>query len=327
MQLSDKNIIHRVIAESASKEEAAEVVDWFSSSIEGQQCLSDLLDKDAYLMEGEPNIGRSFTPLQSEKLYRKIERIISQSRFRRVLLRVATVLLPLLLISGLGIYLNNQTDIFSETTYSEVYVPKGEDARLFFQDGTEVYLNADTRIRYPNRFGLKKREVYLDGEAYFNVVSNSKRPFIVHVQHTETEVVGTSFNVRAYGSSNTIEIVLDKGKTFFHVHQSSYPMLPGQKIEYDKSTGRTTLRNLINPSNASLWKKNILHFYDTPLADVIKELERRYDVKFQVQMPEALNYSYTLTTKQPGIEYVLKELQKISPVKFKIEGDNIFVFI
>lgn len=327
MQSSDKNTVSRVIAESASKEEAVEVIDWFSSSIEGQQYLSDLLDRDAYLMENEPNTGRSFTPIQSDNLYKKIDRTVYQNRFRKNLFRVAAVLLPLLLVTGLGFYLNNQTDIFAETTYSEVYVPKGEDARIFFQDGTEVFLNADTRIRYPNRFGLKKREVYLDGEAYFNVVSNSKRPFIVNAQHTATEVVGTSFNVRAYGNSNTIEVVLDEGRTSFHVHQNSYPMLPGQKIEYDKSTGRTTLRNLINPSNASLWKKNILHFYDTPLAEVIKELERRYDVQFHVQMPEALNYSYTLTTKQPAIENVLKELQKISPVKFVINGDTITVSI
>lgn len=327
MQSSDKNIINRVIAESASKEEAVEVVDWFSSTVEGQQCLSDMLDRDAYLMENEPDLGKSFTPLQSDLLYKRIDRNIYQNRFRKNLLKVVAVLLPILLLSGLGFYLNRQTDLFSGTTYSEVYVPKGEDARIFFQDGTEVFLNADTKIRYPNRFGLRKREIYLEGEAYFNVASNRSRPFVVHAQHTETEVVGTSFNVRAYGNSNTIEVVLDEGRTAFHVHQNSYPMLPGQKIEYDKSTGRITLRNLINPSNASLWKKNVLHFYDTPLAEVIKELERRFDVQFHVQDAAALNYSYTLTTKQPGIENVLKELQKISPVKFMIKGDIITVSI
>lgn len=327
MQSSDKNIIDRVVAEMASKGEAIEVIDWFSSSVEGQQYLSDMLDRDAYLMEGDPHLGKSFTPLQSDQLYKKIDRKIYQNRFRKTLLRIAAVLLPLLLISGLAFYLDRQTDLFSETTYSEVYVPKGEDARIFFQDGTEVFLNADTKIRYPNKFGLRKREIYIDGEAYFNVNTNRNRPFIVHAQHTKTEVVGTSFNVRAYGNSNTIEVVLDEGKTSFHVHQHSYPMLPGQKIEYDKSTGRTTLRNLINPSNASLWKKHILHFNDTPLAEVIKELERRFDVQFDVQDTAALNYSYTITTKQPGIENVLKELQKISPVKFVVKGDTVSVSI
>lgn len=327
MQLSDKNIIHRVVAEEASKEEAIEVVDWFSSTVEGQQCLSDMLDKDAYLMESDPDPGKSFTPLQSDNLYKKIDRTIWQNRFKRSFLKIAAVLLPLLLLSGIGFYLNRQIDLFSGTTYSEVYVPKGEDARIFFQDGTEVFLNADTRIRYPDKFGLRKREIFLDGEAYFNVATNRNRPFVVNAQHTRTEVLGTSFNVRSYGNSNTIEVVLDEGRTSFHVHGNHYPMLPGQKIEYDKSTGRTTLRNLMNPSNASLWKKNILHFYDTPLAEVIKELERRFDVQFHVLDATVLNYSYTLTTKQPGIDGVLKELQKISPVKFTIEGNSIMVSI
>lgn len=325
MQLLDKDIVDRVIAGFASKEDAVEVADWFSSTVEGQQSLSDMLDRDAYLMESESSSSASLSPLQSDILYKKIDRTIYQNRFRKIMLKIVAVILPLIILSGIGFYLHRQTDLFSETTYSELYVPKGEDARIFFQDGTEVFINADTKIRYPNKFGLRKREVYLDGEAYFNVASNRNRPFVVHAQHTETEVLGTSFNVRAYGNSATIEVVLDEGRTAFHVHQSSYPMLPGQKIEYDKSTGEITLRNLINPSNASLWKKNIIHFYDTPLAEVIKELERRFDVQFHVQDVAALNYSYTLTTKQPTIEEVLKELQKISPVKFSVEGGLVAV--
>jgi transmembrane sensor len=189
MQLSDKNIINRVIAESASKEEAVEVVDWFSSTIEGQQHLSDLLDKDAYLMESVPNPGRSFSPLQSDLLYERIEKDIRRNRLRRNLLKVAAVLLPVLLITGVSFYLDIQAGLFSEITYSEVYVPRGEDARIYFQDGTEVFLNADTRIRYPDKFGLRKREVYLDGEAYFNVASNRKRLFVVHAQNTKVNTL------------------------------------------------------------------------------------------------------------------------------------------
>ncbi|MDR0422942.1 MAG: DUF4974 domain-containing protein [Proteiniphilum sp.] len=325
MDLPDKNMIKRVIAETASKGDAEEAADWFASTAEGQRCLSDLLDRDACLMGNDPDTGRSFTPLQSDLLYARINRDIYRNRVRKGLLRVAVILLPVLLLAGLGFFLNGQTGLFAGVTGSEVYVPRGEDARIFFQDGTEVYLNADTRIRYPNSFGLRKREVWLDGEAYFNVTSGRSRPFTVHAQQTETVVSGTSFNVRAYGSDNTVEVVLDEGKTSFRVHRDSYPMLPGQKIEYDRSTGKTTLRNLVNPSGASLWKKNILYFDDTPLAGVMRELERRFDVQFRLQSPAALNYSYTLTTRQPGIENVLRELQKISPVKFVIEGDTVTV--
>lgn len=325
MQLKDNNIIKRVINETATKEESSEVIDWFSTTVEGQQYLSDMLDKDAYMMENEPSVGKSFTPLQSERLYRKIEEAIRQNRIKRNLLRVAVVLLPLVLIAGFAVYLNRQAGLFTAMTYSEVYIPKGEDAHLYFQDGTEVFLNADTRIRYPDKFGLGKREVYLDGEAYFNVTTNKKRPFIVHAQNTKIEVRGTSFNANAYADSDNIQVVLDEGKILFEVDQKSYLVKPGQKIVYNKLTGKTTMQNLINSSNASLWKKNTLHFYDTPLSEVIKVLERKFDVQFHIQTPEVLKYSYTITTKQSSIENLLKELQKIAPVQFMVEGDSIMV--
>jgi len=325
MHATGNDMINRVIRDSATKEEAENVANWFSSTIEGQQFLSDMLDKDAYLLEADPSLDDSLTPLQSDHLYKKIEKIIYEKHLRRKIFKVAAVLLPLLLIATLGYFFNDHADLFHETTYSELFVPKGEDARLIFQDGTEVFLNADTRIRYPEKFGLRKREVWLDGEAYFNVISNHKRTFVVHAHNTRTVVTGTSFNVKAYRESEKIQVVLDEGKTSFHVLQSSISMRPGQQIEYEKNTGKISLYNLVRPSNASLWKKNVIYFYDTPLTEAMKTLERKYNVEFLVQSPEVLEYSYTLTTKQATIDEVLDELHKISPVNFKHQGNKIFV--
>lgn len=325
MQSLNNDIVNSVLNGSATKYEARTVADWISSTIEGQQQLSDMLDKDAYLMETQPDTGISFSPSQSDCLYKKIEKTIYEKQIRRMTLKVAAILLPILLIGALGYFFNSNIDLFTETSYAELYVPKGEDARLFFQDGTEVFLNADTRIRYPEKFGLKKREVWLDGEAYFNVAPNKKRPFIVHTQDTRTMVTGTSFNVNAYSESEIIQVVLDEGKTFFQVQESSFPMLPGQLIEYNKTTGKTTLHNLVRPSNASLWKKDVVYFYDTPLAKVLKVLERKYNVEFHVQTPGALDYTYTLTTKQATIDEILEELQKISPVKFSHQENKVYI--
>ena len=315
----NNNIINRVINETSSKEEARDVVDWFSSTIEGQQYLSDMLDKDAYQMENDFNTGKSFSLRQSERLLRKIDKEISTKRIRRITLRVAAVLLPFILLTGIFVYFESGgAPLFKEVTYTELFIPKGENARIFFQDGTEVFINSDTRIRYPERFGLRNRKVYLDGEAYFTVASNKRKPFTVYAH---------KFNVKAYSESETIEVVLDEGKTTFQVNNNIYPMAPGQQIEYNKTTDRSTLYNLSRSSNKSLWKKNIIYFHDTPLSDVMKVLERKYDVQFHLQSPEALNYSYTITTKQNNIESVLNELQKISPVKFIYDENKIFVSI
>ena len=313
----------KVIAENASKREAREVVAWFSDSIEGQQVLSDMIDRDAYLMESDPHTGQSFTPLQSDLLFTRIERKIRFSRMHRFSLRVAAVLLPLLLITGSAWYINSRTSLFEGTTYTEIYVPKGEDARIFFQDGTEVFLNADTRIRYPERFGLLRREVWLDGEAYFVVKENKRRPFEVHSQNTTVEVLGTSFNVNSYRESEKIRVTLDEGSIAFRTQHNGYTLSPGQQAEYDKITGQLVVTNLMHPSNQSLWKHNTLYFYDSPLSEVISVLERRYNVEFNLLTPEALTYSYTLTTRHQTLDSVLLEMQKIAPVRFTLREHSV----
>ena len=321
MLRKERDIVMKVIAENASKQEARDVVEWFSGSIEGQQALSDMIDRDAYLMEGDPHTGRSFTPLQSDLLFSNIERKIRLRQIRKQALRIAAVLLPLLLITGFGFYINSRTSLFEGTTYTELYVPKGEDARIFFQDGTEVFLNADTRIRYPERFGMLRREVWLDGEAYFNVKENKRRSFKVHSQNTTVEVLGTSFNVNSYRESDKIRVTLDEGSIVFRTQHNGSTLSPGQQAEYDKITGQLVVTNLMHPSNISLWKKNMLYFYDSPLSEVINVLERRYNVEFNLLTPEALNYSYTLTTRHQSLDSVLIEMQKIAPVRFTL-GEN-----
>lgn len=324
MPISSK-IIYRVLNETSSRNEAREIVEWFSQTIEGQHHLSDLIDRDAYIMEYDADTGKSFTPLQSENLFNRIEKNIRNKRLRRFFFTTAAIFLPMMLLLGLGYYISSRTTLFQATEYVDLYIPKGESGRLFFQDGTEVFLNSDTRIRYPQRFGFRTREVYLDGEAYFNVAPNSKRPFIVNAQKTFVRVAGTSFNVNAYSENETIQVVLEEGKTSFHVNGHSYYMSPGQKIEYTKNTGNAVLINLSNPSNVSLWKNNILYFHDTPLIEALKVLERKHDVQFNLKSPEALNYSYTITTKNKDIDSVLFELQKIAPVRFEKIENNIFV--
>src|SRR5690554_2253761 len=112
-------------------------------------------------MENDSFAGKSFTPVQSDKLFRKIDHEISKNNFRRSILRVAAVFIPLLLVSLLSLYFNSQTSIFKKVKYTELYIPNDEDARIFFQDGTKVYLNSNTKIRYPNKFKLRQRKVFL----------------------------------------------------------------------------------------------------------------------------------------------------------------------
>ena len=325
MKVSEKENIKNVLNNTSTKHDAFEVACWFANSIEGQNYLSDLIDRDSYLLEEQLNEDLSISSEQSHILFSQIEKDIKKSTLKSILFKVAAMLLPFILVLSLSIYLNKQVNLFGKSHYSEIYVPKGEIMRMIFQDGSEAYLNSDTKLKYPDKFGIKNRKVFLDGEAYFNISSNKRRPFIVETVKNKISVLGTSFNVDAYTTEDKIEVVLDEGEIVFESSVNSYSILPGQKISFKQSDGSTTITNIKNSTKESSWKDNIIHFSNTPLDEVIKTLDRRYNVKFIINNPDALKYTYTLISKQTTIENILNELEKIAPVKFRLKDSRINV--
>ena len=318
----DKVTIDKVLNGTATKKEASQVAEWFSDTAEGQAYLSELMDHEAALMEANPDRYSDLSAVQSANMLTAINKRIRVKKSRRLYWQVAAALIPLILVVGLTIRLNSQVNLFGKTVYSEVYVPKGKQEHIIFQDGSEAYLNSDTRLRYPRKFGLSKREIFLQGEGYFNIATNKRRPFIVRINNTDVTVLGTSFNVHAFKEDNEMKILLDKGSIVFNTPQNSYQILPGQQAVYDVLTGKCVIDYVDKPYEVSVWKDNIVLFRDTPLADVIKTLNRRYNVEFAILNPKALTYTYTLTTNQTSLENIVKELEKIAPVKFSIRKDN-----
>ncbi len=328
MRPNDSKTIKNIYAGKSSAAKARKLVAWFSSSVEGCQALSDMLDRDAYLIEEELDLQNRPSEFQSEKMLEQINGYIRKQRIRRHSIKAAAILLPFFLLAGLTFYTNRQADLFGQAETAELYVPKGKKAHIFFQDGSEVILNADSKIRYPKKFGLFKRKLQLEGEAYFNVASNKFRPLELSCENLCVEVLGTSFNVSAYENDKKIRVVLDEGKIIFHDRksQNQQKLSPGQQITYNKATGSYSVEHLAKSSDASLWKEDILHLQDCALNEVLKILERRYDISFTVRHPLAHKFSFTLTTQETLLQNILKELQKIAPLQFKIQGKNCEVY-
>ncbi|NLZ95175.1 MAG: FecR family protein [Bacteroidales bacterium] len=325
MEGLDKEIINNVLENTSSKEEAAKVVSWFVDSIEGQNYLSESMDRDFYLMEENEDQSDLISPIQSATVLAKINKATKRKQLKNILFKVAAILIPFVFIIGMSIYLTTQVGLFDNSNYSEIYVPKGETMRILFQDGSQAYLNSGTKMTYPEKFGLKNRKVFLEGEAYFNVSSNKKRPFIVETDKANITVLGTSFNINAYGNDSIVEVVLDEGEIVLGVDKRSYAILPGQKVTYNKVDGLTSIANLDKSLQESMWRNNVLHFSNTPLLDVVKTLNRRYDIRFVIEDSATLEYTYTLTSKQTSIEEILLELEKITPVKFVLTGNKVHV--
>jgi len=329
VKTSNKKIAQKVIDEKSTRENAKQVIDWFTSSVEGSQTLSEMIDMDAYLIEEDLNNESYISNKSSERIFDKIQKKIRHKTIKRKVSFSLLISLPLILILGIGYFIEDTVDIFGESYLRETYNPKGKtSSHIIFQDGSEVFLNSDSKIVYPSKFNLKQRNVYLEGEAYFKVASNKKRPFYVHIGNTFVKVTGTSFNVKAYNNDNNIFVVLDEGKITFNTNKKDQYYLPqGHEIIYNKKNMTASIYKFENSHLASKWIEDKIYFNDTPLSEALKTLERRYNVKFEIANKETLNYTFNLTTSQPSVEQILDEMKKISPIKFKRLNENKIIIL
>lgn len=310
MKIPDLSIIEKTLNNEATSEESCEVVHWFKTP-EGQAWLAERIDQDEktiHMGEEEEWIDH---PIPSAVMYQNIMRQLHRQKIRRFIAYAAAVLIPIALIIGLFIRINSQVDLLADDGYDEVYVPNGERMQVLFQDGSKVHLNSGSRIRYPKKFGLSERKVYLEGEAWFEVAKNKNRPFIVDLSYMDIKVLGTTFDVKAYPEEEAIFVALETGSIELKSRSfKSYQLRPGEKAVYNKASGRCEVLRSHDVKMYSAWRRNVLVFKSAPLSDVMKTLARTYDISFDVKDSAALRYTYTITTDSVNLTTVLKELEK-----------------
>lgn len=325
----NESIIDAVINGTATREEAEEVAGWFATE-EGQNYLSERIDIELYKDNDLINALIEGQEIPSDEIYNRIRKRLFIKRIYRISVYAAAIILPLIVAFWGLVRLDSRVDLFGDTEYVDVYAPKGERMQVMFQDGSTAYLNPDTKIRYPKKFGFKNRKISLDGEAYFIVEKNEKRPFIIEMDSVAVNVLGTSFNLEAYSNERTISVVLDEGMVNLSPfsHQKEYGLNPGEKLIYDKYDQSCTVLASNTFTAPKLWKDDAVYLNDRPLEDVLKVLDRKYDIRFEIEDQEALKYSYTiLISKKTSLERVLNDLEMIAPVVFQQEKDTVKVKI
>ena len=315
---TDKQI-EEVLAGVATPEDAKFVAEWFATE-EGNTYLDAVMIREAECLNAETAEIYVDHIIPSEKMYHQIQKNISRKQIKRICFRVAAILIPVIFLVGLYVQINSRVDLFGTTEYEEIRVAKGERIQMMFQDGTRVYINSDSWLKYPKKFGLGKREVFLVGEAYFVVAKNKKRPFIVNLNGPSVHVLGTSFDVQAYPENKDIVICLDEGHVNLTLSSAKeYPLLPGEKLIYNKESELCRIIKNDHSKQVSMWKDNVISFKDTPLTEVVKVLNRWYNVNFKIEDEQASKYVYTLTSDNTILEKVLQDLEKIAPVKFEYD--------
>ncbi|MEI7676468.1 MAG: FecR domain-containing protein [Bacteroidales bacterium] len=320
----DPKIIDRVLSKTATSDEARQVAAWFATD-EGQAYFSQRYDRESYLLN-EKIIGEWLdTEIPSERM--KV-RFLSQlkMRVRTYRFRVAAaVLIPFLLMAGAFTFVANRSGVFASGEMAEVVVPYGEQLQLILQDGTRVQLNSGSHFQYPKSFGLFSRKVKLIGEAYFSVVKETGRPFVVNLNEISVKVTGTKFNVKAYPDDNRITVALDEGSVNIADKSNTiYPMKIGQNAQFDKKTGICTVDKTEDATIYTAWRTKSLNFYRTPLKEILKTLERQYEVQFLVEDSSLFDCKFSISTSRVNVSDILLDLEKVSKVRFKLDKKNLY---
>jgi ferric-dicitrate binding protein FerR (iron transport regulator) len=327
MQQSSDIDMEKRFSDSATAGDTARTLAWLSTD-EGSRLLLEQIDKDLHYLERLPCDLFVPHPIPSDEMLDEIlQRTANKRKKSRVLhlWRAAAIFIPLVLLTSFGLYVNRYTDIFGISETQVIEAKRGEKLHFIFQDGSRVAVNSATRLQFPTRFGLKKRSVQLQGEAYFDVAGMKNRPFVIELENAEVKVLGTSFNVNAYPEEDSIRITLDEGSIAFHnnLDHSRTLLIPGQTLVFNKQTGAS---RLYAQPNATTWTSNQIVFQNTPFREIARVLERTYDVTFHVQNPNAYQFAFTFTSNpNEPLENILKDFERVSSLKFNIKKDTVMV--
>ena len=210
-------------------------------------------------------------------------------------------------------------------TYNRLVVPRGGEYTLVLADGTTVYLNAESELRFPKQFRGKKRKVYLTGEGYFDVQRNEKQPFIVEAQQVAIRVLGTSFGVRAYTREVNVLTTLVQGRVNVEADGQQVELNPGQQADFNRENDRLTVAE-VDVEQYVGWKDGRLVFDNKPLEFILEELGRWYSFDVFYTNKELKEIPYSLNIKKhEDIAHVLKFIERTGKVKFEVNKNMIIV--
>ncbi|MCK9304988.1 MAG: FecR domain-containing protein [Bacteroidales bacterium] len=211
--------------------------------------------------------------------------------------------------------------------YNRIFVPRNGEYQLLLEDGTKVWINSETEIEYPVSFNEKVRSVRLRGEAYFEVARNPDKPFIVELDDAKIEVLGTSFNVRAYKDDISLTTTLVEGEVSFSSGTGNGNLLlaPGEQFELDKATGTVTKRS-VDVSLYTAWKDGRFAFRNQRLEDIFNTLSRWYNVQVVYQSEDIKEKRFTGDLKRyDDFSKILEIMGSSDLIKFDFRDDKVFV--
>ena len=249
-----------------------------------------------------------------------IQKASAKTRILLILTRAAAILL--LPVLSLLFYTNlSDRDRYADNLNDlEVEAPAGSRMQIVLGDGTRVWLNHGSKLKYPSRFAGENRKVFLTGEAYFEVAHNSKVPFNVEANHLEVRATGTAFNVSAYPGDDNIETTLVEGKVILYERATNHvikALLPGECLKFDTQKKVCTLESG-HTEKYTAWKDGLLVFKNERVEDVAKKLARWYNVRVEIADEKVNEYTFTATFMDETLPQVLELMTLATPVRYQL---------
>lgn len=210
--------------------------------------------------------------------------------------------------------------------WNEKATKMGEKFIVTFIDGTSITLNADSKLKYPIRFGEERREVYLEGEAYFEVAHDSTKRFIVHSGEIATSVLGTKFNISAFQNEKDITVSLLEGSVQvsandLNPNKGDIILSPAQQLVYDKDKETSKVRTFDEQTTAG-WKDNVLVFDNEPLEKVLIKLQRTFGVQFELTDKSYNSKKIKGNFKNASFWTITEVIKKATGLQYKTIKEN-----
>lgn len=275
----------------------------------------------------------------------------STSTYLKSILRYAAVFLLAAGLTWLFFGIRNSQNLSHDSKKNEIIIPNGSKGFLTLEDGSKIWLNSGSRLTYNDFTNSSSREVYLEGEAFFDVTGNKRKPFIVRTSYLNLKVLGTKFNVKSYPSEKMTETILVSGKVEIEEvnHTSEKKQLvtlkPFQKATYSVETGKIAVHQKeaqtyikpqlpakieitekVNPELYTSWKDEKLIFSNESLENLIVRLERWYDVDITLKDTILKSYRYTGKFEKENIEQALQALKLATPLEYSIDKNKITIY-
>lgn len=231
--------------------------------------------------------------------------------------RVAAILvIPLLLLCSY-LYLNKESAVDVPIEYQVVKSPHGTFSEVRLPDGTNVWLNGGSSLKYPLAFGKEERNVFLNGEGYFEVHSDKDHPFIVKTGQITLRATGTAFNIEAYDRDSITAVTMVNGKIDVAFGNSSpVTMIPGERASFNNLTKQCLIAKT-DPYKWYAWKDGLMIFRDDPLWYVFKRVGQTFNVNIQLKDSSLANAPYRATFENESLDEILRLLKMSAPIRFK----------